>query len=1397
MKPSGFWKNLAMVASLAAVYFAIGKLGLMFSLMRPSVTPVWPPSGIAVAALLVLGHRVWPGVFLGAFAVELTTPCSLGTAFAVAVGNTLESMVGAWLANRFAGGRNFFERPWDVLKFAVLVGIVSPLLTPPLGVSTLSLDRFIFWGGGGSTWLIWWLGDLASVLVLTPLLIVWLVRPRLKWNRWKTLEFGILVLLLVAVSEAVFGNWAAASARDYLFSYLCLPFLFWAAFRFSERETLTATFVLGVVVMWGTLHGYGLFDRIAPDKALLVYQGFMATTSIMAMVLAAVVGQRRRAGEELLEQSRYARGLIEASLDPLMIISPDGKITDVNRATESITGAGRDRLIGSDFSQYFAEPEKAKEGYGKIRREGQIRDYPLSVRHRSGRTSDVLYNATVLRNESGELQGVLATARDITERISMEQVIRRSEARYRSLVTATAQIIWTTNAEGQIVEVTPTWRQYSGQSFADASGSGWFNVVHPEDREQARALWEEALRTRTPYETECRMRRRDGEYQHFLVRAVPVLESGGNIREWISAGTDITERKRAEGELERHREHLEELVRQRTDQLETVNAELQREIVERKGAEEALRINLTKYSVLFESFPLGISVTDHKGAILETNEAAVRLLGVPIKEHTQRQVDSVEWQIIRPDRTPMPAGEYASVRALKERRRIENQEMGIVKGDNQVTWISVTAEPLPLEGYGVVITYSDITERKRTEEAAQRSEATLRGILDAAKESIWLFSRDGRILMGNATAVERFGDLAGDVIGKHFSEIMPAELASERLARLAEVVESGHPLDFEDERRSIHFHHTFYPVLDADGRVSSVACFSKDITGLRRAEQALLASRERLQLAQQAGRIGTFDRNLHTNETIWNAELEAIYGLPPGGFKGSLTQWEEYINPQDRPMVVEKIRQGIENRSGFNIEFRIRTAGGDVRWIAARGNVVCDEHGQPLRTIGVNMDVTPLKEAQEALQRANAELEQRVAERTEALRQTNRILRMISECNQALVHGSNEPELIRSICRTIHEIGGFRMVWAGWAENDRFRTVRPVAVVGFDADYFQKARISWADNKFGRGPTGKAIRTGKICTAADFLSDPELAPWRKLALQRSFRSSIALPLLAEGRAFGALTIYATEPAAFDENQIRLLTDLADDLSFGITTLRIQAERDRGRKELEQKATQLRNLTAELAQAEERERRRIASVLHDSIQQLLVGARYGVETLRGQSQTEAFQQAMRRVDDLLDRCLKTSRSLTLELSPPILYEAGLAPALKWLGRWFHETHGLRVSVVVADQAFSDTEDIRVALFRAVRELLFNIVKHAKVKRAQVRMSRVGEDRLKILVTDKGAGFEPAKLQVREGMAGGFGLFSLRERLASLGGQMEVESAPGVGSRFTLIVPLGGSQGELVP
>ena len=212
------------------------------------------------------------------------------------------------------------------------------------------------------------------------------------------------------------------------------------------------------------------------------------------------------------------------------------------------------------------------------------------------------------------------------------------------------------------------------------------------------------------------------------------------------------------------------------------------------------------------------------------------------------------------------------------------------------------------------------------------------------------------------------------------------------------------------------------------------------------------------------------------------------------------------------------------------------------------------------------------------------------------------------------------------------------------------------------------------------------------------------------------------------------------------------------------------------------------MASELTLAEQRERRRLAQILHDHLQQLLVGAKFSITALRNRSSDQDLLASIAQINDLLDQSIKVSRSLTVEISPPILYDGGLSVALQWLGSWMREKYNLAIDVHTDNRADPEGEDIRVLLFQAVRELLFNIVKHAGVRQAILRTHRLDGDQIRIEVADDGAGYDPAAHSMNGGCASGFGLLSIRERLEILGGRMEIDSAPGKGTRTVLIAPL---------
>jgi len=191
------------------------------------------------------------------------------------------------------------------------------------------------------------------------------------------------------------------------------------------------------------------------------------------------------------------------------------------------------------------------------------------------------------------------------------------------------------------------------------------------------------------------------------------------------------------------------------------------------------------------------------------------------------------------------------------------------------------------------------------------------------------------------------------------------------------------------------------------------------------------------------------------------------------------------------------------------------------------------------------------------------------------LKTKERALKTLAKCNKALVTATNEQDLLNRICRIIIDIGGYRLTWVGYAERDKKKIVRPVAQAGYDDGYLKTVNITWGDTKRGQGPTGKAIRMGEPSIMKNIISNPSFTPWRKQALKRDYASSIALPLKDKGKTFGALNICAREPDAFDIEEINLLKELADDLAYGIVSLRNRALQKTSEKELKKTLKKLR------------------------------------------------------------------------------------------------------------------------------------------------------------------------------------------------------------------------------
>jgi PAS domain S-box-containing protein len=364
----------AWLAALTVAYVLAGKLGLLFASVHASATAVWPPTGIALAALLLLGARMWPAVAAGAFLVNVTTAGSVATSVGIALGNTLEAVIGCWLVGRLAHGRAAFERPRGIFAFAAAV-VPGAAVAATIGVASLQLGGFAPRADAAAIWITWALGDITGALIVAPLLVLWTADHRSLALHRRPIEALALLLSVVGVALIVFGGLAPAGWRQSPLAFVSIPPLLWAAVRFGRREAATAVVVLMAIAVNGTTRGFGPFAVLPPTPSLLVLQSFVATMALMTLVVAALVRSRERESD-----------LLQTIIDriPVMITmyEADTHVLRLNREFARLTGWSTEAARGVDLmARCFPDPASRADarGYMDSLREGW-RDFDMTTR---------------------------------------------------------------------------------------------------------------------------------------------------------------------------------------------------------------------------------------------------------------------------------------------------------------------------------------------------------------------------------------------------------------------------------------------------------------------------------------------------------------------------------------------------------------------------------------------------------------------------------------------------------------------------------------------------------------------------------------------------------------------------------------------------------------------------------------------------------------------------------------------------------------------------------------------------------------------------------------------------------------------------------------------------------
>jgi PAS domain S-box-containing protein len=476
-----------------------------------------------------------------------------------------------------------------------------------------------------------------------------------------------------------------------------------------------------------------------------------------------------------------------------------------------INGEHIANLFSGQF--FFEEPDllffkKQAETYefDEIKYMGALKKVPVVSKEKVEATMDFLQNMT---------QFISETAFQKLEQTELNKALRESEFQYRNLANTGLALIWTSGTDKLCNYFNDPWLTFTGRTLSQEMGHGWTEGVHPDDFDRCLETYVTAFDKHEPFEMEYRLRHASGEYRIILDLGTPNFNSNGEFMGYIGHCFDITERKRTE---------------------------------------ESLWESEEKYRVLFNTFPLGITISDPTGKIVESNARAAELLGIPKDEQEMLRINGNQWRIIRPDGTPMPTEEYASTRALKENRLVENVEMVIKKPDGTITWINVTAAPLLLENFGVVITYNDITAHRKAEQDYQ---TLFREMLDgfALHEIVCDASGkpvDYRFLTFNPAFERMTGLTAQDTLGKTVLEVMPGT-EQHWIETYGNVALTGEPAFFENYTAEIEKH---FEVTAFRPAPNQFACIISDITVRKLDESEKEKLQAQLNQAQKMESVG-------------------------------------------------------------------------------------------------------------------------------------------------------------------------------------------------------------------------------------------------------------------------------------------------------------------------------------------------------------------------------------------------------------------------------------------------------------------------------------------------------------------------------------------------------------
>jgi PAS domain S-box-containing protein len=883
---------IAKVGVLAICYFAAAKASLLFAIPPGYATAVWPPAGIALAALLLHGVRIWPGVWLGAVLANFSVNQSLSLAAAIGTGNTLEAVSAAMLVNRLIESPLEFRQPHVVFRFA-LIAAVSSLVAATSGVGALLASGSMPAGSFIDNWYTWWQGDTTAIIVVTPLLLAWLREPQREepLRRTEIIVFGAL-LALTFIAVFAFAAWSRP-AIEHALPFLLIPFMAWAGCRFDERIVTAAVFAVTILAIWGTVNKLGPFASADLNESLLSLQAFTSTVTLMSLVLCALTRDRARAAaalqrshnrleltvsERTAELAANVRQLARDVAERERLASVLQRREAQFAQAQAITHTGSwtwdlrtDRVTWSDelFRIYGLKPEQFTESveayisrvHPQDRRRVQevirkaLADHqPWELTERIVRPNGAIRllrtAGTVMTGEDGAVIAMHGVCVDVTEQIRLERIQAVQNGIARAMVqeqdSADALV-----AALRVICSTLGWDVGTMWKLDPGRGALYHvHAWHPAEKDVS--VFVTASR-QTQFERGRGLPGRIWEQEKavwiediFHDSNFPRAGFAAQARLRAAFGFPLIAGRRVLGVMEFFGAEAQKPDNELLQMIAAVGNQLGEYIV-RNEAQALLRESEERFRLLVERVKdYAIFMLDPEGRIASWNSGAQQLKGYRADEIVGKHFSCFH-----------PPEDIASGQpelALEIARAVGRHETEgwRVRKDGSRFLANVVITPLRaddggLRGYAKVT--RDITQSRRSEDALRHSETLLRSVLNTLPVGVWVMDREGKIIQGNPAGKKIWAGSHRVDFKKHSEYkgwwagtdrlIQPHEWAAARAVERGEtsINERVDIECFDSTRKTIL--NSAVPLRDPAGRITGAIIVNEDVTASKQAEQAL------------------------------------------------------------------------------------------------------------------------------------------------------------------------------------------------------------------------------------------------------------------------------------------------------------------------------------------------------------------------------------------------------------------------------------------------------------------------------------------------------------------------------------------------------------------------------